>query len=123
VAQPLVTRGIFGPTGMLRACDKAEKDTKKAVRGSLKKVGEVVRVPATEKLREIDEKSAAGLRTVVRQRGVSVEQSLRRTTGQHPSFGVLQMREVLEPALAENADEVEQVMGEAIDDVVDHFKD
>jgi hypothetical protein len=50
----------------------------------------------------------------VRQRGVAVEQSRRRTTGLRPDFGVLQMQRALLPALdtkqSEVVDKVEQLL-------------
>lgn len=107
---------------MLRACDRAGRETKREVRSTLRKVGDIVKVEAAERLREIDARSAAGLRTVVRQRGVSVEQSLRKTTGTRPDFGALQMRQALLPALAEKESAVEDAMEDAIDKVADHFE-
>lgn len=107
---------------MLRACDRAGKETKREVRSTLRKVGDIVKVDAAERFREIDERSAAGFRTVVRQRGVSVEQSLRKTTGDRPSFGALQMRKALLPAVHEKEGEIEDEMEDAIDTVADHFE-
>ena len=65
--------------------------------------------------------SAAGYRVYVRQRGVSVEQSLRKTTGEHPEFGTLQMEKALLPALYCNEDEVVRRLEDALDKVAARF--
>ncbi len=70
----------------------------------------------------MSQKSAAGYRVRVRQRGVAVEQSLRKTTGTRSDFGELQMRQALLPALEANEDRVESAMEAAIDTVADHFE-
>jgi hypothetical protein len=118
----LVTKGIFGPRGMLRACDRAGKESKREGRNAFKEAGDIVRVEATHRFQPIDARSAAGYRTRVRQRGVAVEQSLRRTTGEHPEFGSLQMRRALIPALDARSDRVERELEHAIDKVADHFE-
>ena len=51
--------------------------------------------------------------------GVFVEQSLRKTTGHHPEYGALQMRQALIPALVSKSDEVEREMKKAADDLAD----
>jgi len=107
---------------MLRACDLAGRETKREVRATFRKVGDIVKVEAAERFREVDAKSAAGYRTVVRQRGVSVEQSLRKTTGKRSDFGALQMRKALEPAVDAKEGEIEDAMEDAIDKVADHFE-
>lgn len=116
------TLRVKGYREFVRACDRAGKETKKEVRSTFRKVGDIVKEEAASRFRDIDARSAAGYRTVVRQRGVSVEQSLRRTTGLRPDFGVLQMRRALEPALADKEGEVEREMENAIDKVADHFE-
>ena len=115
------TLRVKGYKEFLRASDRAGKETRKEVRGTFRKVGEIVRVDARTRYRPSDARSAAGLRTVVRQRGVSVEQSLRKTTGKHPEWGKWQMRQALLPALEEKAGQVEQELEHAIDRVADHF--
>lgn len=106
----------------MHAASRAEKETKRKVRETFREVGDIVKVEAAERFREIDERSAAGYRTVVRRRGVSVEQSLRRTTGQRPDFGALQMRTALEPALEAKEGEVTEAMEDAVDEIADHFE-
>lgn len=92
------------------------------MRAALREVAEPVRAEAASLFSTVDPRSAAGYRVRVRQRGVSVEQSLRKTTGQHPEYGALQMREALLPALARKEREIEQGMEEAIDRIADHFE-
>ena len=116
------TLRLEGYTDFLRACDRAGKETKREVRSTFRKVGDVVKVDARARFRSSDAKSAAGLRTVVRQRGVSVEQSLRRTSGRHPEFGSWQMRHALVPALESKEGQVEREMEHAIDTVAEHFE-
>lgn len=114
----LVVRGY---KETLRAFDRAGKESKKFVRGTYREVGDIVRVDAVGKFAAYDARSAAGYRTRVRQRGVSVEQSLRKTTRQHPEYGALQMRKALVPALTENEDRVTEAFEAALDKVADHF--
>lgn len=105
----------------LKACDHAGKDTKKQVRGAFRKVGDIVKTDWRGRYRPVDAKSAAGLRTVVRQRGVNVEQSLRKTTGAHPEWGAWQLRHGGIPALQAKTGDVNRELEHAIDTVVDHF--
>lgn len=85
---------IRGYANLQRAIATADKSTKKEVRQSLRDAAEVVRVPwAAEDLDRFGAKTARGMRTVVRKRGVSVEQSLRKTTvdsRRRPKFGRIQ---------------------------------
>ncbi len=115
---PTVVRGY---REFLRACDRAGKETRKEVRGTFREVGDIVKVAARTRFQAIDARSAAGYRTVVRQRGVSVEQSLRKTTGTRPDFGALQMSRALLPAMAAKQEQVERSFEKAIDKVADHF--
>jgi len=112
---------VTGYKQFLRACDHAGKDTKREVRGTFRRVGEIVRANAAERFSAISPKSAEGYRVSVRQRGVSVEQGLRRTTGRRPDYGALQMRDALLPALESKEQDVEREFEHAIDTVVDIF--
>lgn len=115
---------IEGYREFLRACNKAEKDTKREVRAAFRKVGDVVRTEARANLRDYDKRSAGGLRTRVRQRGVSVEQSLRKTSDEsrrRPNWGSYQMRHALVPALDDKKREVVEEMEEAFDRIANHF--
>jgi hypothetical protein len=112
---------VKGYRDLLRALQTADKETKREVRSTLRKVGELVRVDATGKLMDEAPKSALGYRVRVRQRGVEVEQSLRKTTGLHPEWGGYQMRHALEPALDENEEATVRAMEHALDVVCAHF--
>lgn len=118
MAQALKLRGY---REFLRACDRAEKGTKKEVRTAFREVGQVVQQEWQGRFRPIDERSAAGLRVRVRQRGVAVEQSLRKTTGTRPDYGALQVRVGVQ-ALEAKEDEVEHQMERALDRVADLFE-
>lgn len=84
----------------------------KELRSELREAGDIVRDDAAPRFAGISPKSAAGYRTVVRARGVAVEQRLGRTTGLRPDFGALQMRKALEPAVdAKQSEVIEQVDG------------
>jgi hypothetical protein len=65
----------------------------------------------------IDPRSAAGFRTRVRQRGVSVEQSRRRVTGKRGDYGALQMRRALVPALEDKKNQTEREFERAVDEL------
>lgn len=62
-----------------------------------------------------DVHSAMGYKIRVRARGVAVEQSLRRTTGEHPFFGTLQMEQALVPALEREGPGVRDEIGRMVD--------
>jgi hypothetical protein len=112
---------IHGYREFLFACDRAGKETKKLVRGSFREVGEIVRIDAARLLSPVSARSAGGYRTRVRARGVIVEQSLRKTTGQHPGWGSYQMRRALVPSMAANEERGIGAMDGAIEKVCDHF--
>lgn len=119
---PRETLVVHGYREFLRACARAEPETRREVRNALRQAGEVVRRDAQQRMSPIDQGSALGYKTRVRQRGIAVEQSRRKTTGQHPEFGSLQMRRALLPALMSNQDELERELEHAIDVIADHFE-
>lgn len=108
---------VEGLSGLLRALGRCDKATAKLVRDRLRAAGELVRRDAARRFAPYDAKSAGGYRVVVRMRGVSVEQRLRKTTGQHPAFGALQMRRALLPGVNENLDKIETEMGHVLEDL------
>lgn len=113
---------VEGLRGLLRATDQAGKDTKKLVRSEIRKVAEPVRDEARNLFDEYSSKSASRYGISVRKVGtVSVEQRLRRTTGQRPDFGRLQMRKALVPALNEKADEVVEKFDELLNRLGDNW--
>jgi hypothetical protein len=115
------TLRVTGYRDLLRAVARSDASTKRRVRSAFRQVGEDVRQDATARFSSIDEHSAAGYRVRVRQRGVAVEQSLRKTTGTRPDYGALQMRKALLPALATKASDVDRRMQKALDEIADDF--
>jgi F0F1-type ATP synthase membrane subunit b/b' len=112
---------VHGYREFQRAAKNAPKDIKRETRKAFARVGDLVKDEAAQLFESIDARSAAGFKTRVRQRGVAVEQSLRKTTGTRPDFGGTQMRVALVPALEEKEDEVERELEDAIDTVADLF--
>lgn len=114
---------VKGYREFLRAADRSEKQSRRFVRDNFRQVGEVVRVPAADDLRQLQTKgtSAAGLRTIVRARGVTVEQTLRKVTGKRPDWGATQMRKVLLPELEQHQRDIERIAEGALDRIADHF--
>ena len=108
---------VTGYKEFLRAAKNAGTATNLEVRATFREVGELVRADAAQRLAKYSTTSAAGLKVRIRQRGVAVEQSLRKTTGDHPQYGSLQMRKALLPALAKDAPLVEAKFEEALDKV------
>lgn len=113
---------VRGYRELLRACQRAEKGTRTEVRRSFRQVGEIVRGDAAEDFSKYSAKSAAGFKVRVRQRGVAVEQSLRKTTGKHPEWGALQMTKALLPARARDEAKVEAEFERALDRVARIFE-
>jgi len=113
---------VLGYRDFMRACARADKDTRRYVRSTLRETGELVRSDAVARFSTIDARSAAGYKIRVRQTGVLVEQSLRKTTGRRPDYGALQMRRALLPALAANQQDTERRLEHAIDEIADRFE-
>ena len=119
------TLQVKGYTEFLAACDNAGKETKKYVRGTFRAVGDIVRVDASRLFATVNARSAVGYRTYVRQRGVEVDQSLRRTPipwRRRPAYSHLQMERAMLPSLQRNEPKVVDKMADAIDTVCDHFE-
>jgi hypothetical protein len=116
------TLQLRGYREFLRATDRADRESKRYVRDSFRRVGEIVRAEAANRFSPIDQRTAAGYRTRIRQRGIAVEQSLAKTTGARPDFGSLQMRRALLPALMANQDTLMRDLDLALDRVADHFE-
>lgn len=117
-AETLVVKGY---RDFVRATDRAGREAKRFTRGVLAGAGEIVRADWARDFSRIDERSAAGLRVSVRQQGVFVQQSLRKTTGLHPEYGRLQMRFGL-AALRRKQGDIERAAERAIDQIADHFE-
>lgn len=113
---------VHGYREFQRALVLLEPAARRELRSAFRDVGEGVRTNARDRFEDTSEKSARGYRTVVRTRGVEVEQSLRKTTGTRPDWGTIQMREALLPALDEEHPEIEERMQKAMDQVADYFE-
>jgi hypothetical protein len=104
----------------VKAFRDMDKDVAKGLRKQLRESGAIVQRDAASLFAATDPKSAAGYKVRVRQRGVAVEQSLRKTTGLHPEFGPLQMQRALEPALERNEPEVVAGINRTLDEAARH---
>lgn len=116
------TLRVEGLDQFLRAVGQAEKQTKKEVRSRLREAADVVRVEASKRFAPKSARSAAGYRTIVRTRGISVEQSLRRSKNpamRRPQWAELQITRALEPALDAKGHELEGRMEKALDELAD----
>lgn len=108
---------VEGLSDLLRALQVVGGEVQSAVVDELRSIGQRVRDDASWKFDRYSTRSAAGYRVVVRQRGVSVEQQLRKTTGRRGDYGALQMREALLPALNDRANEIERRVGQVVERV------
>jgi hypothetical protein len=115
------TLAVRGYRDLMRGLQTADREQKRKTRAVFRHVGDTVRTDASSRFAPVDARSAAGYRTRVRQRGIAVEQSIPRSTGLHPEYGALQMREALLPALMTNQDELERGIERALDQVCAHF--
>jgi hypothetical protein len=115
------TLRVEGYREFLRAIDLADKQQKRDMRNVLRKVGDSVRDAARSHMAGKHAKTAAGYYTVVRQRGIAVEQTKRKTTGVHPEWGSWQMRHILLPSLYAHEDETRDAMERALDEMADRF--
>lgn len=114
---------VTGLKEIVKGSIAAGKATRVEVRAALARSGEIVRADAVPRLSKYSTKSAAGLKVVVRQRGIAVEQSLRKTEGPKArrNYGPLQMRKALLPAVAEKLPEVEAEFEKAADEILHIF--
>lgn len=89
-----------------RAFREVDREASRELRAELKDAAEVVAADARRRLEPISPSSAASIKSRARAAGAFVEQSKRRTTGQHPEFGRLQMERAFLPAVDANEPEV-----------------
>lgn len=108
---------VRGLKELQRTLKQADKETRKRVRDVLRETGEIVRTEAQSRFSDIDVGSASGFKVRVRQRGVSVEQTRRKTTGKRGDYGALQMTRALNPALKDKEDEVVRSFEEALEKI------
>jgi len=107
---------VRGLSEFMVAIGQADKASKRMIVRELRATGETVRADAAGFMSHINGKTAAGFRTRVRQRGVAVAQSVRKTTGKHPEYGSLQMR-VLYRATVNHEPETEKRVELALDHI------
>jgi len=112
------TLKISGLRELQRDAKKAADGTDKEIRDGLKKAADPVLQDWRQQLAPIHEKSASKLRARVRTGSALVAQSARKTTGDHPEFATLQIKQG-ESALERHADEVERIMEHEVDDLAD----
>lgn len=93
MAEPLRLNGY---TQTLRAINELPRAVAKGLRAELRHVGESIRAETAADFAETSPETASGFRTYVRLRGVSVEQSDRKTTGLRPDWGVKQQRDLID---------------------------
>lgn len=113
---------VHGLREFQRAAALAGKDTRKEVRDALRESASPVKSRAMVLFSRIDKRSAAGYRIAVRQRGVAVEQRLRKTTGRRPDYGSLQMTRALLPALAAEQPRLERNVERALERIADRLE-
>lgn len=106
---------VKGLRELERGLRETDKDTAKALRKELREAGKVVALEARRRHAFVSPRSAMGIRPRVRS-GLVVyaEQSRRRTTGQHPEFGVVVMEGALLPAKEAKTPEVKEMVERAI---------
>jgi len=86
---------------------------------ALRRVAEPVKQTTANLLGPYSPRTAAGVRTRIRQTTTAtVEQSLRKTTGQHPNYGGLQMRHGFLPALHQHEDDIMRGIEDMLDDMI-----
>ena len=109
---------VHGLRELHSALKRYDERLKHELESELKQAGQIVADDARSRFSRYDEKSAAGFRPRLRGFGrVVVEQRKRRTTGQHPDYGALQMRRALLPAVMSN----EEKVVEALDGMLDRL--
>lgn len=108
---------VTGLRELIRASQKAERETKLATRAALRRVGNIVLVPTRQRIGEMSGRSAAGVKVYVRQRGVSIEQSRRKVNGKHRDWGITQMRRGFLPAFADTREEAVGEFDRAVEQI------
>ena len=98
----VATVKVKGLRELNSALKRYDRELGKNLERELLVAAQLVADNARSRFSVIDARSAAGMRPRIRGFGrVVVEQRYRRTTGQHPEFGSLQMRRALLPAMRE----------------------
>jgi hypothetical protein len=113
---------VKGLRELHRALKKYDSDLKPELESRLLDAGRIVQDEARNLFSVIDTRSAMGFRARLKGFGrVVVEQRRRKTTGQHPEFGSLQMRRALIPAVSDSETKVMNEMEDLLDDLWRRF--
>lgn len=109
---------VTGLAEVRRAFNEVAENTPREFPKELRKVAEPVRAATAALLAPYNSATAAGVKTRIRGASALVQQSMRKTTGQHPNYGGLQMRHGFLPALASNEDEIVKGVEDMLDRVI-----
>lgn len=105
---------VEGVLELLTSLKVVDMGLEKALREGLREGGQRVQGEVTARFRKHSQKTARGFRTYVRTRGVSVEQSLRKTTGKRSDWGGVQMAVGLLPARDARFGEVVEIVDKKV---------
>jgi hypothetical protein len=105
---------VTGLRELTRDLGGARSEFGKDLGKGLRAVAEPIRADWAADEQRFGAFTATGLRTVVRQRGVAIEQTRRKTTGMRPDFGRAQQR-LGDAALDRNVGNIEAGVEHAID--------
>lgn len=112
---------VRGLRETLRAFHRLDRGLKKELRDALKEAAEPVARDARDRLSRYAGASIGTIRPRASQAGAFVTQGARKVTGHRGDFGQLQMTRVMIPALEDNADEIEERAGRALDTLLRAF--
>ena len=115
-----VTVRVEGYSDLIRTINYIGGDFKKEVKDELRQIGEDTRrdSAAVAANKGWSAKTVTGYRTIVRVRGISVEQSRRRTTGKQRKFGGVQMTRALIPSRDKNVEQARVRMEKALQAII-----
>ena len=97
---------------------KVDAGTRRAMTAGLREAAWPVQSDTKSRLRRYNDISLDTIGIAVRISGVAVIQRAKKTTGERPDFGALQMRKGFIPALWDNREETERAVGIAFDELV-----
>jgi hypothetical protein len=106
---------IEGNREIARDLRRIERQMQSGVRDELRDLAKPVQQTAASLAGPYSGATAAGFKIRLRRFEVTVEQSLRKTTGLRPDYGALQMRRMLEPALEQEEGKIEPEISRMLD--------
>jgi hypothetical protein len=104
-----------------KAFRRLDADTKKQLQRELKLVAEPVAETARQLAGRFGLYTASGIRARSSVGVAYVQQSRRKTTGQHPQFGALQMRQVLLPAVRQHERQILEDVNQVLERLARDF--